>query len=118
MNERFKTLFTDRIISGSVLLSILFLVLFLGIVVLAYHNLPPLIPIYNQMPWGVGRIASRVTIFLPFTLGLGILVLNTTIASFFYQKYALVSRMISLSAFVTISLSFLFLLRTLIVVFF
>jgi hypothetical protein len=118
MNTKFETLFSDKITSTSIMLSTLLLVLSAGVIAISYHAFPPLIPIYNQMPWGIARIGVRLTIFIPFMIALFIYGVNLFLSAFLYNNYTLVSRIVSLTTFCTTALFLLFLLRTLIVVFY
>ena len=118
MNAKFKILFSDKITSSNIMLSSFLLVISGGTLAVVFHALPPLIPFYNQMPWGIARIGTNFSIFIPFSITFIIFSLNLFLAANLYEKYTLVARMITIVSLFATTLFLLFLVRTLIVVFY
>jgi len=81
-------------------------------ILLFYRKLPPLIPIFNQLPWGEERIIGTPFIFLPVIVSLFISVFNLFYASFVYEKSPLIGRVFAAISFSISSLTFIFIIRT------
>lgn len=81
-----------------------------------YHNLPPLIPVFNQLPWGSQRLIQTSGIFIPIGVFGIIFLINMVFASFVYLKNPLIARIISAITFIIAILNFLFIIRTLLVI--
>jgi hypothetical protein len=113
MNGVYKTVLSDKIAKWGLMLSgiILFLeIIYIGIF---YFSLPPLLPIYNQLPWGEERLGSRFEIFLPFLLTLIFFIFNFFLIARLHEKLPLLSRMLSITTFLISILSIFFTVRTL-----
>ena len=85
-------------------------------VLLTYRNLSPFIPIFNQLPWGEQRLGITLTIFIPILIDWLIIILNLFISVLLYQKMPLVSRMLAITTFVVTTLTFLFVVKTVVLV--
>ncbi|MEK7160155.1 MAG: hypothetical protein AAB702_01605 [Patescibacteria group bacterium] len=81
-----------------------------------YRNLPPLIPIFNQLPWGTQRLTEAYGIFIPVAVFGIIFVINIIFASFVYSKNPLIARIVSAITFIIAILNFLFIIRTILVI--
>lgn len=103
----------DKITRWGLILSGIFLLLEIVSVAIFYFSLPPLVPLFNQMPWGVERLGSKNTILIPFVLGLIFLISNFFLLSRLYEKLPLLSRMVSITTLLVTLLSFYFTIRTL-----
>ena len=117
MRERFSLTLSDNFIRISLALSLLFLIPSIVLIVLSYEKLPPLIPLFNSMPWGEERLfASTINIFFPLIL-LSIFVVNLLIGSIIYKKFALAARILSFNSLLFITLAFLAYIQILFLVF-
>nr|MBI5455649.1 hypothetical protein [Candidatus Levybacteria bacterium] len=81
-----------------------------------YKNLPPLIPIFNQLPWGTQRLTQTSGIFIPVAVFGIIFLINIIFSSFVYLKNPLIARIVSAITFIIAILNFLFIARTIFVV--
>lgn len=81
-----------------------------------YRNLPPLIPIFNQLPWGVQRLTETPGIFIPVAVFGVIFLINIIFASFVYSQNPLIARIVSATTFIIAILNFLFIIRTILVI--
>ena len=112
MKELFKQIRQDRIISGGIIITYSIIVLSLAYIFLNLNNLPPYIPLYNQLPWGTERLASIPMIFLPIAIAIAVNISNTIISSIIYARSQIISRMLNVTSVLISFLSFLFILRT------
>lgn len=112
MNAFFKDLREDKLLGQGFVFNFIIILISLLYIFLYFRNLPPFIPIFNQMPWGEQRIAKTIWIFiLPF-LSFLILIINLTLSSMFYKKNPLIARLFSITSFLVSVLTFLFIVRT------
>lgn len=99
MNATFKQLTQDKITFWSFLLSfILFLTASIYILI-NLSKMPPLLPLYNRMPWGYTRLGGKFEIFIPVSLLIIFYIVNIISASIVYKKAILLSRIISAVTF-------------------
>lgn len=108
MKEFFKPVKTDKIIHRSAVISVSLIVLTLFYIFIRFFNLPPFIPIFNQLPWGNDRIGPSFTIFIPILATILILIVNLALSSFVYSKTPLMSRIFSVTTLLTILLTLIF----------
>ena len=113
MKDLFKYAKTDKIIklslqaSGALLLSELIYTL------VVYFSLPPLVPLFNQLPWGEERLGQRIEIFLPVIIALIFLLINLLLLNKLYERLPLISRILSITTLLISVLSFIFTIQTL-----
>lgn len=99
MKGKIKFLYRDRFIFYSTLLTVIFAILFSLSVVFSYNSLPPLVPIFSSMPWGMRRLYfSQIIVFLPLMM-VGVIIMNASISLSIYKKFTLLSRIISFNTF-------------------
>lgn len=113
MNGVYKLVLNDKIARLGIILSSIILLIEVIYIGIFYFSLPPLLPIYNQLPWGEERLGSRIEIFLPFLLSLIYFITNFFLLSRLYEKLPLLSRMLSITTFLIAILSLFFIIRTL-----
>lgn len=107
MKERIKKLYSDKITGWSFNISaFLWLACVLSILI-AYRNLPPFLPLYNNMSWGYTRLGNTYEIFFPLGLTLICILLNTYLGLSFKERMPLLTRFLfittlSISIFTTI----------------
>ena|SRR5258708_5273769 len=113
MKKFFKYAKADRIIKWSLTAALLILIAELGYIGIFYFSLPPVLPLFNQMPWGQDRLGTRVEILLPVLITVSFFIINLILALKMYEKMPLVSRIVSITTVLISLLSFIFVVRTL-----
>lgn len=116
MKNIISRLRSDRILLRSFLLSILLEILTVSYALLNYNNLPPLVPIFNQLPWGDQRFMTTAGIFIPAIIFMFIFVSNLIIATLVYSKNPLISRIIAATTLLISVMNFIFIVRTILVI--
>ncbi|OGH02974.1 MAG: hypothetical protein A2798_00920 [Candidatus Levybacteria bacterium RIFCSPHIGHO2_01_FULL_37_17] len=86
MKEFIKSVRRDGITFNIFLSSLLVGVFTIILILINYVNLPPYVPIFNQMPWGDSRLSETPGIFIPSALFMIVFILNFSFASFLYVK--------------------------------
>jgi hypothetical protein len=112
MKEFFKDVRSDRLTFRVFIATFIVILLPLPYILFFYRNLPPYLPVFNQLPWGQSRIAPPWEIFLPSLISLLILIFNLVLSSVLYKKTPLVSRMLAIVSFIISTLTLLFVFRT------
>ncbi len=112
MKEYFKYLKQDKLLKRLFLVSFILIVLTVLYVLLNYRDLPPLLPVFNQLPWGEKRLSSTPGIFIPLVVELGIFVFNIFASALSYPKSPLIARMFAVTSFLISLLTLLFIIRT------
>lgn len=112
MKELISVLREDRIVFRLINLSLIFILITFLYILLEYRNLPPLIPLFNQLAWGEKRLSPTWGIFIPPVIVVIILIINSLLSSVIYKKIPLLGRMLSITAFIISLLTFLFIVRT------
>jgi hypothetical protein len=116
MNAYIKTLFADKIIKTTLIASFVLLLSGIIFVLFSLKKIPPYIPLYNQLTWGSERLGVGYMILLPLGLSLTFLIVNSILAKIFYQKAPLLSRILSVATFLLMLLSFIFTIRTIMLI--
>ena len=112
MNEYKSILASDKIIRYGTFLSmaiILFALIYIGII---YRQLPPVIPLYNQMPWGQDRLGTKPEFFILPAVALFILIGNSFLSSILYVRMPLVARSLAITCLLVSLLAGIFIFRT------
>lgn len=112
MRGSFKYLTQDKLLFRLYLLSMVLIFLTVLFIILNYRNLPPLLPVFNQLPWGEQRLSQTPGIFIPSIVATCVLVFNIIAASAVYSRSPLISRMFAVTSFLTSLLTLLFVVRT------
>jgi hypothetical protein len=112
MKEFFNDIRDDRITRSSFIASLAIIVLSVIYILFYYTNLPPYIPLYNQLPWGEQRLAQTSGILIPSLLAFIIFIFNLVLSSIVYKKIPLISRLLSVTSLLIAILTFLFIIRT------
>lgn len=112
MKEFFKDTKTDKTIRFGFLTSLALSIIIFIFILLFYNNLPPFIPIFNQLPWGEQRLGAKITIFIPIAVNLLVLIFNFGLSAIIYKKVLLVSRMLATNSLLITMLIFLFIIET------
>src|SRR3989344_7772334 len=95
MKEFFKDVKSDKAIIPAFFINGVFIIASIIFILFSYGNLPPFIPIFNQLPWGEQRLGPTFTIFIPVLVALLILIINILTATITYKKIPLVARMLA-----------------------
>jgi len=112
MKEFFKEIRNDKTITSAFFINIFFILITIICIVLFYGKLPPFIPAFNQLPWGEQRLGRTFTISIPVLVALLIFVINVFISASVYKKIPLISRMLAAVSLLTGILTFIFVLKT------
>ena len=113
MRKYFEFIKLDKIAKWTISLSAIIILIELAFVGLLYNRLPPLMPIFNQLPWGEQRLGSKIEIFIPIGIILLYFTINFLLTAKFHEKLPLLSRMLSITTFLISILSLFFIFRTL-----
>lgn len=111
MKDIINIIVADRITRVATIVSWGMVILAVGYIALIYPNLPPYIPLFNQLGWGDPRLTVRVMIILPPLITLGLIFLNTMIAALLYRPAPLLSRMTTITSLLVSALMLIFILR-------
>jgi hypothetical protein len=112
MKEIIKLIKTDKILFRFYAGSFLIIILTVIYILISYRNLPPVIPIFNQLPWGDERLGNPFAIFFPDIIVLVIFLINILLSEISYTKSPLIARMFAVTSFLISFLTFLFIFRT------
>ena len=113
MKEIYKHITIDKIIRWGMLTAVILFFLHGIFLAIFFTSLPPVVPLYNQMPWGEPRLASKIELILPLILTAGFLLSNYFIIAKLYATMPLVARIISVTTLLISLLAFIFIIRTL-----
>lgn len=116
MNANFKQLFLDKIILGSILGGVFFSLLHLLFLLAFLQRLPLFVPLFNQMPWGEERLATKAQTFIPLLIATGVLIGNCVLSAVLYQKMPLIARFLCLTGFLVTLLAFIVIIRTVLII--
>lgn len=111
MNILFKHIRSDKILFIACLATLFLLFVTILISIILYQYLPPFIPLFNQMPWGVARLGAKDQIFIPIFIGFITLLCNGFFISMIYEQNPLIARMLGMTALLTSLFIFLFTIR-------
>jgi hypothetical protein len=113
MNAAYKQILADKIIRIAMTASFALILLHIGYLAFFFFSLPPVLPLYNQMPWGESRLGSRLEILIPIAITTIFFFVNYVFLVRLYTNMPLVSRMIGITTLLVSVLSFIFIVRTL-----
>lgn len=112
MKNLFKFVRNDKIILRSSIATIITVIIAVLFSTFYYSSLPPVIPLFNQLPWGEERLANSFFIFLPPAVAILILSINIIFAEIIYDKAPLIARMLVITSFLIGVFSLLLVIRT------
>jgi hypothetical protein len=113
MNEVSNIVKADKIIRWGMTFSFVLLLLQAGILALFFLKLPPVMPLFNQLPWGESRLGATYEFLLPLVISSVFFLFNYVLLRKLYITMPLVSRIIGITTLLASSLSFIFVVRTL-----
>ena len=111
MRSFFKLLRRDNILNLSFWVTSILILLMIATIVISYTNLPPFIPLYNQMPWGYARLGRSYELFLLPAAIIGITVINVTVGAKLIEKVPLLARFLFISMTVLSFFTYIFIIR-------
>jgi len=112
MKKYFKKLIEDKLVSRLYIITFLLLGLTFVIILINYTKLPPLLPIFNQFPWGKERLAATPGVFIPPLIVLFYFFLNLVLSALSYEKYPILGRIFAVTTTLISLLTLLFVIRT------
>lgn len=112
MNEHYKKLRQDKIIRWGLTIALVLLIIHLVLLAVTIMWLPPIAPLYNQLPWGEMRLASRWELFIPVGISYVFFIGNYFIIIKIYEVMPLVARIVSISTLLVSILGIVFIIRT------
>ena len=112
MNVFFKRLSSDKIVVWSFFATLSLVLTNLILTALFYSHLPPVLPLFNQMPWGKARLGTKEQIFIPISIAFLIFIGNLIFSASLYEKIPLVSRIVCITSFLISLFALLFIIRT------
>lgn len=116
MNAFIKKIQSDKIMWFSFIFSFFLVAVSLLFIAFFYKQLPPVIPLFNQMPWGEERLSEKQDIFFPPAVTFFIFIANFSIAFFLYEKMPLVCRMLCTTSLLVCLLMLLVVIRTILAI--
>lgn len=116
MKEFFKDIRSDKITNVGFWATTVVIISTFVFILFYYRNLPPVIPVFNQLPWGEERLGTTITIFIPLLTAFIIFVVNLVIATLVYKRIPLVSRMLTGTFLLIAVLTFLFVIKTILLI--
>ncbi len=99
------------------ILSVLISLIDAVVVIFLFSRLPPFIPFFNNLPWGVERLAPTNILFFFISTFFIVIIVNSILCSILYRKYTFISRILSMTLFLYVFLGSLSLLQIIFSVF-
>jgi hypothetical protein len=114
MKEIINNLRKDRIMLRLFIITFLLIGLSCIYILINIRSLlqTPLIPIFNQLPWGEQRLSTSMGIFIPVVLVFTITIFNIILSAIIYKFTPLVSRMLAVTSFLIAIITIIFTFRT------
>jgi len=113
MNEVSNLVKADKIIRWGMTFSLVLLILQALLLGGFFLLLPPIVPLFNQLPWGDARLGAKYEIFLPLVITTVFFLFNYFLLKKLYLTMPLVSRIIGVTTLLCALLSLIFVIRTL-----
>lgn len=116
MKEFFRDVKSDKTTSIGFSITLILITFIVVFILFFYGRLPPFVPVFNQLPWGEERLGTPITIFIPILTAFLIFILNLSTSALIYKRIPLVSRMLAGTSLLIASLTFLFVIKTVILI--
>lgn len=94
MKKFFNPVLTDKILFWGFSLSIFFLCFASLFVAIFFSQLPPFLPLYNELPWGYDRLGGKLEIFFPIGIALLFTISNVFFSTLLYKRNPLIARLL------------------------
>jgi len=112
MKKLINNIKADKLAFRGFIISLLLTLLTVLYILLNYSNLPPIIPIFNQLPWGNNRLVPINGIFIPVIVFTVIFIFNIIFTSIVYPKSPLIARIVAAVTLILAMMNLLFIVRT------
>jgi len=112
MKDFIKNITSDKLALRGFFISFLLMLFTVIYILINYSNLPPFIPVFNQLPWGNERLTSTLGIFIPSIIFGFVFIFNIIFTSIVYNKSPLIARMVAAVTLILAFMNFLFIIRT------
>jgi len=113
MNEVSNLVKADKIVRWGMTFSFILLLFQASLLALFYIKLPPVMPLFNQLPWGEDRLGLKYEFLLPLVMTSLFFLFNYILLRRLYITMPLVSRIIGITTLLASLLSFIFVIKTL-----
>ena len=90
----FKQLRSDSIIFGSLVVGMVAEIIYGVTLLFFFRNLPPQVPLFYSIPWGVKQLVPWWYLGILFLAGFGLLILSLTISLLMQRKEGLLARIV------------------------
>ncbi|MGE5042461.1 MAG: hypothetical protein ACM3IJ_06205 [Candidatus Levyibacteriota bacterium] len=117
MKKFFKLIEHDKAVKYSLVISGIFLLIMLILLGIEFSHLPPILPLFNSLPWGRARLMSNQFIFIIPAFLFSMAILNMVFFQVLYKKYTLLARMLSVNIFLAFLLGMFAFIQILLLVF-
>jgi len=114
MKDLLNNIKADKLAFRGFIISLLLTLLTVLYIAVSYGSLPPLIPIFNQLPWGNDRLTPTIGIFIPIAAFIVIFIFNILFTSIVYSKNPLIARIVAAVTLILAMMNLLFIIRTII----
>lgn len=116
MKEFFRNIKSDKTTSIGFSITLILITFTVVFILFFYGRLPPFVPVFNQLPWGEERLGTPIAIFIPILTAFLIFILNLATSALIYKSIPLVSRMLAGTSLLVAALTFLFVIKTVILI--
>ena len=116
MKKIINNIKADKITLRAFIFSFILGLLTLIYILINYRNLPPLIPMFNQLPWGEQRFTTSSGIFITLGIFSAIFVFNFLFSSIIYEKNPLIARILASTTLLLSIINLIFIVRTIFVI--
>lgn len=111
MNGFFKFVSEDKTLLYSFSFGLCLLTAVFVWLLYLYRFLPPVVPLFNQLPWGDIRVAGKQFIFMPVALAFFVAIANLLLSFYIYKTIPLLSRILSITFLTSSILVFIFIFK-------
>jgi len=112
MKNLINNIKADKLAFRGFIISLLLTLFTILYILINYSNLPPLIPVFNQLPWGNSRLVAMNGIFIPVIVFAVIFIFNVLFTSIVYSKSPLIARIVAAVTLILAMMNLLFIVRT------
>jgi len=111
MKNFINNIVSDKLALRGFFISFLLMLFTILYILVNYLNLPPFIPIFNQLPWGNDRLTTTPGIFIPTVIFAFVFLFNIIFTSIVYNKSPLIARIVAAVTLILAFMNFLFVIR-------
>ena len=92
-------------------------VLFMILFIFQYGKFPPIVPLFNSLPWGRSRLVPVQIIFLVPAFLIVISLFNLFLTNKLYKRYTILARMLSVNILLAVILALIAFIQIILLVF-